>query len=189
MAEDIFPMDSPDDPERCQGVNKSNGQCTNKSHPQSDFCKVHGANKSIESSDKESLRNYNLSKVRWKAQIEDKADSQVIKSIREEIGILRLLLEQRLEQCNDATDLMLHSQPIGELVMKINTLVVSCHKMEDQLGQLLDKAVLAQFASRIIDIIAHRLDSHPEIIEIVAEDITAALDTAGSKKALLTEGG
>jgi len=151
MAE-IKRCTDPADPNRCQGVIRSRGQCNNLAAEGSKFCLAHGGNRAQNEADKQSLRNYRL--TRWTARIQQQADSPAIKSLRDEIGILRILMEERLNKCETEMDLILHSQAIADLVMKIEHVVVSCHKLEDKLKYVVDRSALLQFATMVIDIVA-----------------------------------
>ena len=119
MADDIFTMDGEDDPNRCQASTR-NMQCTNKAVPGGKYCRCHGGNKEQESMTQESLRNYRLTK--WHAKLGRHAESPGIKSLRDEIAILRMLLEERLNICEDANDLILQSHMISDLVVKVENI-------------------------------------------------------------------
>lgn len=178
MAENVLRMDGEDDPERCQGVT-SQGQCSNKAVEGSQFCIAHGGNQAVAKLQKDSLRNYRLTK--WKARIQRQSESPGIKSLREEIGILRMLMEERLNSLQSETDLLLQSQQISELVMKINVVVKNCHALEGSMGQLLDKQAILQFAGRIIDIIAVEVADESKI-ESIADKIMSALGDFGDSE-------
>lgn len=138
-----------DDPNRCQGITKS-GQCPYGADPGLKFCGRHkGMLDTIEK--KKAERNYRLTKFR--AEIEQKTDSSTIKNIREEIGITRQVLESIINRCESDNDLLLYSNKIADLVLRIEKLVTSCHKLERSTSQLLDKSALIQLAGNFIEII------------------------------------
>ena len=160
----------PEDPERCQGTIPSIGQCQNKAMPNCDYCIQHGGDKQLQAIENKKKRNYALTK--WKASLDGKlSDTADIKSLREEIGILRILMEERLNLCKDTHDLLLSSGPLSDLDTKIEKLVVSCHKLESSMGQHLDKSSILIFASKIIDIIGDTFGSDPRIEEVAAKII------------------
>lgn len=172
----------PDHPSRCSSVN-SQGQCPNLGYKLEDGtrvanCKAHGGARQAQSKRKQSLRNYQLDK--WNAKLAAKADADGIKSLRDEIGILRIVLEERLNKCNDAMDLILQSGPISDLVMKINTVVQSCHKLEKNMGHLLDKQAILQFAQVVVGIVSNVLEDQPEEINKIADQILGAVGEMGS---------
>lgn len=175
MAEDMGKC-AADDPHRCQAVTKY-GQCLLKSVELPDgtytyTCKAHGATHSVQSYNEKSYRTYQLE--RWQARLDQKAESEHIKSLRDEIGILRICLEERLNRCHDATDLILQSVAISDMVLKIEKVVSSCHKLESQMGQLMDKQALLNFAQRVIAIIADNI-SDENVVNKIADDIIKGL--------------
>lgn len=142
------------------------------------YCIMHGGNKQLQSMKAASLRNYQLDM--WHAKLQRHSGSASIKSLRDEVGILRMVLETRLNQCKDDMDLMLHSAPIADLVMKIDKVVSSCHKLEGSLGELLDKTAILQFANEMITLISDILRDHPEHIEAIGQGIMALVSRIGS---------
>jgi hypothetical protein len=161
-------MSDLDDPrERCEGYSAA-GPCPYKHVNGSKYCPRHGGNKAIEAQQKEAARNYRL--TRWKQRINELADSDGIKSLREEVGILRMLLEEMLNQCNDSVDLLLYSHKISDLVLKIERLVVSCDKLENRMGLLLGKGSILHLAQQYVEVITENV-SDPEVIERISEKI------------------
>ena len=153
---DIEKCKRPDDPNRCQAV-MARGQCENKAVRTDDgeygeYCLAHGGNRFLAKKKQDAIRNYQLD--RFKARLSRHATSPAVKSLRDEIAILRMMMEERLNRCQDDMDLVLQSGPISDLVMKIDKVVQSCHKLEGAMGQLLDKQAILQFASEVIDIIS-----------------------------------
>jgi len=168
MAEGFEKITSDDDPERCQAIT-AYGQCLNKAVPGGKNCLAHGGNKQLEKQRKESLRNYQLGK--FQAALEKQATSPNIKCLRDEIAILRILMQEKFNKCNDATDLILQSGPISDLVLKIDKVVTSCHKLEGSMGQLLDKTAILQFANEVIKIIAVELEGEEVKLNKIADQI------------------
>jgi hypothetical protein len=136
-------------------------------------CIAHGGVRQESAIRDAALKNYRLQL--WEQKVGDKAGSNHIKSLRDEIGILRVILEERLNRCKDATDLMLQSGPIGDMVMKIDKVVTSCHKLEGSMGQLLDKAAILQFAGEVISILGDEIQDE-ELLARIADRITNVID-------------
>jgi hypothetical protein len=157
----------PEHPDRCQGP-AEHGQCPNFAVPGGQNCLVHGGNKQIESQKAASLKNYRAGQ--WQAKINRFSESSQIKDLREEVGILRMLMEERLTFCKTPHDLLIQSGVISELVMKIEKVVASCHKLEASLGQHMDKTALMGFAQQVIQVISINV-SDREIIDTVANGI------------------
>lgn len=152
---------------RCQGIYKD-GQCPYESNEGSQYCAMHGGNQAQNKDDKIKLRNLRLTRARWTARARELADSEGIKSLRDEIAILRLMLEEKLESCRGEADLMLASPVISEWIMKIEKLVTSAHRLESNLGELLDKAAVVQLTGELVAIIGEGLDS---IVEQLINDL------------------
>ena len=167
---------NPADPRRCQAVT-AHGQCSHLSVEGGHNCIAHGGIRTIEAQQKEKYNNYLLNT--WQASIDSKKRSPELKSLRDEIAILRMLLEARLNQCTTAPDLMLHSSAISDMAMKIEKTVQSCHKLEQKMGAVLDKQQILDFASQVISIVSLVLDGHPEKIEQISNRILEAIGQLG----------
>lgn len=139
-----------DDPQRCQGIT-AKGQCHFKAVDGVEYCPLHGANRQLEAKEKEEVRNLMLSKYR--AEIRRLGSSDHVMSLRDEIGVLRMMLERILNSCRGDADLLLFSPQLSELVMKIGKIVTDCHKIEERTGQLLSREELGGFALKVIELV------------------------------------
>lgn len=169
MKEHVWDRCEPDDPKRCQAVRHNAGQCINRAVEGSQYCPVHGGNKAVELAAAQNLRSYRL--VKYKARHDQFTTDPGIKSLREEIGILRILVEERMNLCQTDTDLLLHSAPLSDLIMKVEKLVSSCNRLEGQLGVMLDKTQALQFATEVIDIIGRYVENEETLSQIADEII------------------
>ena len=158
--------------ERCEGTLK-NGQCVNCKVTGSNYCVTHGANSGLQKTNGEIVRNYRLQ--RWQERVGQMADSSNVKSLREEVGILRVILEEMLNQCENSLDLLLYSQRMSDLVMKIEKLVSSCDRLEGKMGLLLGKDSVLQLAATYVQIINNYIVD-PEIIEKISQDMMLATE-------------
>jgi hypothetical protein len=168
----------PTDPNRCQGVG-SQGQCPFKAVPGTQMCQRHGANKQLESQDTKRLHDYHLQK--WQVRIDDFSASERLTSLRGEVGILRMMLEQTLEMCDDQQQLMLYSHRIQDLTMKIDKLVNSLSKIEMKAGNLLDKSQALILASQIVELIGRHITDATTIDAISNELIDLVVKLAGKE--------
>lgn len=165
-----------DDPERCQGDSRG-GQCQFARLEGGKYCRIHaGAQNTLKNADIAAKRSYQL--TRWKARVDDFSTSPAVKSLREEIGISRMMLEQILEKCQDATDLMLNSNKITPLVLTIEKLVSSCDRLETKLLLTLDKSAAILLAEQIINLITEEVED-PEIVERIAAKMEQVMINAG----------
>lgn len=174
----------PSDPHRCQAMIKNKGQCLNKAVQLADgsygtYCLAHGGNKQLEAERSKNHRIYMLGK--WQQKLEKHADHENIKSLRDDIGVLRMMLEERFARIGDATDLMIQSSQITDLVMKIEKLVASCHKLEGSMGQLLDKQAILNFASEVVGVITVELEGQEDKIKSIGDKILLLVGHIGAE--------
>jgi hypothetical protein len=161
-----------DDPQRCQYIG-AQGQCRIKSVEHSEYCPAHGGNKAFQAQEKKRLRNYRLTQFRQRA--EELTNSNEILSLKDEVGILRMLIESKLNLCENTTDLLLVAGPLSDLLMKVEKVVVSCSRLDLRLGNLLDKGRVLQFAQTIVQIVSDEIDDE-EILEKISTKILEAIN-------------
>lgn len=159
--------------DRCQYVISNIGQCSLKAVKNSQYCPAHGGNKAFQAKEKAELRNYRLNK--FKQRIGELSSSDAILSLKEEIGIIRLLIEEKINQCDSTAELILISGPLSDLAMKADKLVTSCNRLDMRLGNLLDKGRVLQLAQTIVQIISHYV-TDDEILEKISSQILEALE-------------
>lgn len=157
----------PGDPNRCQCVT-GQGQCRNLALDGSKFCAAHGGNKALEALEKKNLSGYRL--MKYQNRLQEFADSDKIKSLRDEIGILRILIEEKFNYCcKTETDLILQSGPLSDLVMKVEKLVSSCDRIESKLGLMMDKTQVMQLATEVVEIISQFVLDEATLTEIATK--------------------
>lgn len=167
-----------DDPSRCQ-ANHAKGQCSYQAIDGSKYCPMHGGNKAVEARKAQIVRQYNL--AQWQARTEHFSDHDNVKSLRDEIGITRMLLENMITRCQDANDLLLFSSKISDLVGKIEKLVVSCNRLEGSMGMLLDKAAALNLAGQMVEIISRHVSDEQAIDSIAGEIAFAIANIQGAE--------
>jgi len=155
------------DPNQCQRPG-----CLNIVVEGSTFCLAHGGHWSAYAAEKLRMRNYRLSKFHKRAN--ELSDSTEITSLRDEVGLLRMIIEEKINKCQDTTDLLLVSGPLSDLLMKTEKLVTSMQRLESKMGQHLDKSKIVQLAQTLIEIIA-RYVVNPETLDAIGEDFYKAL--------------
>lgn len=166
----------PDAPDRCQSGHV-NGQCRYKMMEGSKFCPMHGGNSANQEHKAKVLRQYQLAK--WQDQTDAFADEDAVKSLRGEIGITRLLLQETVSRCKNSGELMLYSGKIGDLIGKIEKLVVSCHRLESSLGNVLDKGKILEIAATMVEIVSKHVTDSTAIDAISNEIVQVILTTSG----------
>lgn len=165
-------------PIRCQALGGTSGsQCPFMQCEGSNYCPMHGGNKNTQAAQKERIRRYRLGQ--WEAKVSQFAEEEGIKSLRDEIGILRMTLESIVVRCTDETELLIAAPRIGDMILKIEKLVSSCHRLETSTGMLLDKGAALNLAGTIVNIIGQYI-TDPATIDIIANEI--ALNILGEPK-------
>jgi hypothetical protein len=180
MADNKFERVEPDSLDRCQGI-FTNGQCPFKRAPGTNFCPMHGGPPAANSAAAQSIRTYRLAK--WRDRHSELADDDNIKSLREEIGILRIVMEETLNMCRTSEEILMYSSKISDLAVKLEKLVSSCHRLEASTGVLLDKTAAIHLASVIVRIIGQYV-TDDDVISSISGDIVAAIATTNVKGAL-----
>lgn len=160
----------PEDPRRCQ-ANSSQGQCLLVRCDGSEYCPVHGGAKKQKALAKQNFRNYQSELYRDR--LDRFAEGDGLKSLRDEIGILRMTVEAMLNRCLDDHELIMKSTPLADLVMKIEKLVTSSQKLDVSLGVMMDKSQATQMMAEVINIIAKHVDK--DKLDDIIEDIQAVL--------------
>jgi len=178
MDELQFERCEEDDPDRCQGISQSTGQCPFKAVPGTKNCPRHGANKTLAKAEAARVKQYRLQI--WQERLDEFSESNEVKSLREEIGILRLVMETMLVNCKNTNELLIYSSKISDLATKIEKLVSSCHRLEGSLGLTIDKSTALTFAQTIVDIIAEHVQA--EVMDEISESIINALTTLTGEK-------
>jgi hypothetical protein len=155
---------------QCQQI-VAYGQCTNQVVPGAKYCPVHNAKfKGMEG--RKNIHSLRLAK--WQSQVNHHTESEGVKSLRGEIGVLRLLLENIMEKCQDQNDLLMYSSKIGDLAMKLEKLVSSCDRLEARSDVTMDKGQLIKFAGDVINIISTHI-TDATIIDKIGDDILKGL--------------
>lgn len=167
-----------DDPRRCQQVvARGKYQCSYERIEGSDFCPMHAGNQNNRLfREEERRKDFNYQLQKYRARVTAFAENPQVKSLREEVGVLRLLLEETLNKCQNTNELLIYSTKISGLVIQIEKLVTSCNTLETKTGQLLDKSVVIKLVEQIISIICAYI-SDVDLLEQLSNDIETMMAT------------
>lgn len=146
-----------DSPDRCQAVIGKTGQCLNAKVTGTNYCPVHGGARAAKHLEQQSLNRYRA--ALWKSKIGAMSSGDNIKDLRDEIGILRVMLDEQLESCTNSAVLLQNSGRIGDLVMKIERTVSTCQRIDKELGQFIDKQTAVRIGQEIVSILAEQISS------------------------------
>jgi len=114
---------------------------------------------------------YRLNK--WKDRVEEFSGATDIKNLHEEVGILRMMLEETLNQCKDPSDLLRYSARVTSIVDKISNLITSIDRIESR--EALDPATLMRLATEWIAIITCYV-TDPDKLEELSDKLALTLD-------------
>lgn len=173
MIDNKYTRSEPDDPNRCQSGGKQ-GQCPYLAVANSTYCARHTGHQQQKSENEKQKNMYRLAK--WQARVAEFAADDNVKSLREEIGIVRMLMEETVVRCNDSNDLLMYSSKISDLATRLEKLVTSCHRLEASTGMLLDKSAAIHLASVIVTIIAEYV-TDADAIDKISNEIVLAIVT------------
>ena len=163
---------------RCKQVCGSvKGQCHEHAEEGSDYCAKHKP-KILNYFDRQTaMDNYRLRS--FEKEIGELKDSPNLKTLRDEIAILRFTLQSILNKCADTSDVILYQSTISDLVVKVEKLVTSCHKLDSNLGNTVDKTAIIKFATAVITIISLELKGNTEAIDNIANAIQEEIKKLG----------
>ena len=176
MADNKYEVVEEDAPDRCQGTT-ARGQCQFRAVLGADgqtlkYCPMHGGTAAKAFLARQDMRKYKLAK--WQDRVNEFADDDSIKSLNEEIGILRMTLESVIIACQEKDDLLLYAPKIADLVSKVEKLVVTMHKLEASTGVLLTKKAAFTLASQIVDVVSKYV-TDSDAIAGIADEIGSAI--------------
>jgi rubredoxin len=184
MAELTFERCEATDPHRCQGIVRSGpaaGQCFFKAVPNSTFCPRCGGGSQAVKNEQVALRNYKL--TQYAERVGQLAGNSEIKSLREEIGIVRMTLESLLNSCTTQNQVLIYIDKINSLVDNIKKLIESSQKLEEKNNNLLDRNVVIVIGDSIVGLLAQYIKDPDELNEIgvkICESIARAASGADS---------
>lgn len=170
----------PDSPTRCQASGDAGeGQCKFESLPGHQRCAKHGGVMLEKVAEKARVHDYRLQL--WQKRLDEFTETDQVKNLRGEIGVLRLLIENILNLCSDQQQLMLFSGRISDLIVKLEKCVSSCDRLEGKMGMLLDKASALILAQRVVEVIGKHVHD-PQVIDSISAGIIDILASLGSKE-------
>ena len=153
-----------DDPLRCAGINDAGNPCMNKALDGIAYCSACGGANILKQQNDSKVRTYRLAK--FQARMDELTDDPKIKGLRDEIAILRIMLEERLNSLSSPLEIIAHTHTIADLTVKIEKLVTSCHKIEKSMGDYLDKNTIVQLGMELVQIITKHVDDTKAIDNI-----------------------
>ena len=166
------------DPDKqCQGT-AGNGACYYERVEGSDFCAMHGGQSAIRKARKDSM--YEFNKTTWLKKLTDDRLPVFSKGknkydLSEELGILRICLEETLNKCTDEAQLSRYNQKISKTIEQIQRLIESSLKLDQKLGSLVSKSEMVDIAQKLIEHIQTHVQD-PNIIKAIVNDFEESLN-------------
>lgn len=169
-----------DDPaERCEFILSNDQQCGNKAEPGVTRCPLHGANKQVAAQEARSLRQYRL--ARFQAKFEDKAGHNKLKTLHEEVAIMKMILEEKINSCTDLTELLLSAGPLSDLVLKVQKLVESCDRLDHKAGNFLDRTRIQNIATGLMQVVASKINEYAAANDISEESVSLLMEAIATQ--------
>jgi hypothetical protein len=100
-----------------------------------------------------------------------------VKELRDNIGLLHMLIERRFNMMKNDNDLILACGPITTMIDKMEKLVSSCHKIEQNLGLLLAKQAILNLAKNMVAVMIEELEGIPDYEDTIDRITTRLYDT------------
>ena len=164
------------DPHRC-----ATGDCEFLAVPGDTHCILHNRSQDLDTT-KKGIYNFNMTEVALRIkQFKNHPDS---KKLTEELGLLRLLLEQAVNKCECAYDLVTQSTQLTALVEKIRIVQQANINIEQKLGDLLSMEQVTEIAQALYDVVTlHIKKQLPEDVALdTLEDIAKDFEITLEKK-------
>jgi len=162
-----------DDPNRCK-ASAGDTQCLNKAAVGSDFCIAHHG---IDRAEAMNKRAYLLASANDRATLARFAESENIKSLRDEIAMARMLAERHCNLIKNDNDLERRSGQINTLLLTIERLVKSSHSIEQSLKSLLGREHVIAFAQLIVKVVMDEISTVPGYEKIMDRVIAKVMST------------
>ena len=144
------------------------GQCPNQPAEDGEFCVQHSLKAKA---NKYSLTHPALNKSK------DRHDAaSAIKDMREEITLTRALIETRLNMVRNDGEMIASMGCLHQFIGTVEKLISSCHRMDTNLGNLLNKGQLIALAQDFVNIVLEELGpGHEEVIDRISLRLVEAL--------------
>ena len=164
----------PADPNRCKGAAPT-GQCMNVAESGSEHCRAHGGRDLTEQTQ---MKGYLLAKAQEQTRLTNLSEGlEPVKELRDAIALLHMMIEQRWNLIMTDGDLLQACGPLNQMLQNMERLVSSCHKIEQNLGQLLAKQAILALAKRMVEVMIEELEGIDDYEATIDRITTRLFDT------------
>jgi len=161
---------------RCVYTSPKRGQCPLDAVEELEYCPLH-----CKDPEAPERAQYNLATYKYRNRYNAHLDSDVLRSLRDEVALARMALEARLNLITNDAEFIAACGQLNTLFLTIEKLVGTCHRLETSLGSLLSKPTLLRIVQQIVDILFEELVSvpdHESIIDRISDKIIMAVSNA-----------
>jgi len=145
-----------EDEDCCPICQQSNEHIFYKVVEGTNACPRHGGPSHAQNHKVEAANQYRVEV--WQRRLNEFGNVNEIKSLRDEIGVLRLLMEETLKRCENAGDLLMFSARIQSIASDIQRLVTACDRLEKSMGEMMDKPTALKFAGTLMEIVSSEVN-------------------------------
>jgi len=144
----------------------------------SEFCKKH-------CKEADRIRSYRLSDPDARQRFDHLANSEALETVRDEVVLLRLLIDERYALAETKADKINAFSVIHPALSTLNKLVESLGKLERQADLVLGREALEKLGDDIVTILIEELtdvDGYTEIVDRVASRLATTIAESHNKK-------
>lgn len=168
-------------PNRCQAGTKI-GQCNRDALPGSHFCYRHDHR-----AEDNERKMYQLTIARDRQTFDRMANSEELLSLRNEIALQRMLIEERVnESGQSAIERLSAFNSITAATAALEKLIKTAHAMEQKLGNTISKSTLIQLAADMMKIVTDELqgiEGYEEIVDSISQRLIDMVQSAKDEDA------
>ena len=127
---------------------------------------------------------YRLTQARQKEAMDRFVSAPEAKSLREELALVRMLIEEHLNRMQGDEGLVAHSHIVNQLTQTCKELVKTCNQIEFKIGDMLAKATIVAIGKRIGEVLANELMGVPnyeELMDRIVPQITHVIVDANNE--------
>lgn len=117
---------------------------------------------------------YNIKKTAVVARMQQMKGHPEARTLTNELGILRLTLEELLNKCEDTYDLVTQEATISRLISNIQATLTSNVKLEERVGELLSVEQVITLMQMLFEIVRPYVPN-PDDQEAIAQKINALI--------------
>lgn len=144
-------------------------QCNQNAVEGSKYCAKHSSDPQVGA-----RRQYMLNKAKYQQKYLDFAKSSELRTLTDEIAILRMVMSERLNMITNDSEMLASCGQLASLALTIEKLVKTCHTLESRLGTLLAKPALLGIANDLVQILLLELVNVPnyeDLVDRISEQI------------------